>query len=71
MALTDKHGIAILAISHLNKNSGGEAMTRATGSGAYVAAARAAFLVGDHPDIEGAHLKPTHHQISQPLGTKS
>lgn len=59
MDLADKHGIAILAISHLNKNSGGEAMTRITGSGAYVAAARAAFLVGDHPDIDGAQCMAT------------
>jgi len=69
MELADKHGIAILAISHLNKNSGGEAMTRVTGSGAYVAAARAAFLVGDHPDVEGAHCMATLKTNLSPIKT--
>ena len=59
MSLADKREIAVIAISHLNKNSGGEAIGRITGSGAYVAAARAAFLVGEHPDEEGAYCMAT------------
>jgi putative DNA primase/helicase len=43
--LAAKHGVAIVAISHLNKGGNGEAMGRITGSLAFVAAARAAFLV--------------------------
>ena len=43
--LAAKHGVAIVAISHLNKGGTGEAMGRITGSLAFVAAARAAFLV--------------------------
>ena len=43
--LAAAHGVAIVAVSHLNKGSGGEAMARITGSVAFVAAARAAFLV--------------------------
>ena len=43
--LAAKHGVAIVAISHLNKGGSGEAMGRITGSLAFVAAARAAFLV--------------------------
>ncbi|WP_288129984.1 AAA family ATPase [Accumulibacter sp.] len=38
-------GAAIVAVTHLNKGAGGSALYRATGSLAFVAAARAAFLV--------------------------
>jgi hypothetical protein len=43
--LASKHGSAIVCVSHLNKGSGGEALLRVTGSLAFVAAARAAYLV--------------------------
>lgn len=52
MELTSRHRVAILAVSHLNKASQSEAMTRVTGSLAYVAAARAAYVVGPHPEDE-------------------
>jgi putative DNA primase/helicase len=39
------YGVAVVVISHLNKNTGGSALHRTTGSLAFVAAARAAFLV--------------------------
>lgn len=38
-------GAAIVAVTHLNKGTGGSALYRATGSLAFVAAARAAFIV--------------------------
>ena len=44
-ALAANHKIAIIAVSHLNKGSGGNALYRAMGSLAFVAAARAAYVV--------------------------
>lgn len=43
--LAAKHGSAIVCVTHLNKSGGGEALLRITGSLAFVAAARAAYLV--------------------------
>ena len=43
--LAAKHGAAIVCVSHLSKGGSGEALLRVTGSLAFVAAARAAFLV--------------------------
>ncbi|MBV9978034.1 MAG: AAA family ATPase [Hyphomicrobiales bacterium] len=43
--LAERYGFAVLAITHLNKSSGTDAMARVTGSGAFIAAARIAFLV--------------------------
>jgi len=50
-ALAGKHKVAVVAVSHLNK-SGGAAIYRATGSLAFMAAARAAWVVGRDPDNE-------------------
>lgn len=50
--LAQRHAVAILGVTHLNKGTG-NAMQRFTGSGAFVAAARAAYIVakdGDDPD---------------------
>lgn len=43
--LAAKHGAAVVCVSHLNKGGGGEALLRVTGSLAFVAASRAAFLI--------------------------
>ncbi len=43
--LAAQHGAAIIGVSHLNKSAGTEALMRVTGSLAFVAAARAAYLV--------------------------
>ncbi|MBM4312517.1 MAG: AAA family ATPase, partial [Deltaproteobacteria bacterium] len=43
--LAAKYGAAVVCISHLNKGGTGEALMRVTGSLAFVAAARAAFLI--------------------------
>ncbi len=50
-SLAEKHNAAIVLVSHLNK-SGGEAVSRITGSGAFVAASRATFIVANEI-IEG------------------
>ncbi|CAN0247538.1 unnamed protein product, partial [Hapterophycus canaliculatus] len=59
MALADKHKIAIVAVSHLNKTIGSDATSRVTGSGDFVAASRAALLVASHPEIEDAQIIAT------------
>jgi len=43
--LAANHEAAVVCVSHFNKNSSGEALMRVTGSLAFVAAARAAFVV--------------------------
>lgn len=40
-----KNNLSILCVSHLNKSNNQDALSRVNGSGAFVAAARAAFLV--------------------------
>jgi len=40
-----KHGAAVISVSHLRKSAAGEAMHNITGSLAFVAAARAAYIV--------------------------
>lgn len=54
--LAAKHGAAIVCVTHLNKSSGGEALMRVTGSLAFVAAARAAFIVAKDPENEARRL---------------
>lgn len=44
-----KNNIAIIGISHLNKMSGSNALSRINGSGAFVAVARAVFIVCKDP----------------------
>jgi hypothetical protein len=48
--LAAQHGTAIIGVSHLNKSAGTEALMRVTGSLAFVAAARAAYLVAQDPE---------------------
>lgn len=48
--LAAQHGTAIIGVSHLNKSAGTEVLMRVTGSLAFVAAARAAYLVAQDPD---------------------
>ncbi len=54
--LAAKHGTAIIGVSHLNKSAGTEALMRVTGSLAFVAAARAAYLVAQDPQIPARRL---------------
>lgn len=59
MNLADEYGLTVFMVSHLNKANGTDPMTRVTGSGAFVAACRAAFLIGKHPDVEDAYCMAT------------
>lgn len=54
--LAAKHGAAVVCVSHLNKSAGGEALMRVTGSLAFVAAARAAFIVTKDPEDDARRL---------------
>jgi putative DNA primase/helicase len=45
-----RHQVAVVAISHWNKANVGTAVNRVTGSGAFTAAVRAAFMVAKDPD---------------------
>jgi len=59
MEIADKYKFCVIAVTHLNKATGNDAVTRVTGSGAYVAAARAAFIVGNHPTEADAYCIAT------------
>ena len=54
--LAAKHNLAVLAISHLNKAAGQDPLMRVSGSLAFVAAARAAFLVAQDPNDDNRRL---------------
>src|SRR5262249_17928040 len=49
-ALAERHDVAIVLVSHLNKGGGTNAKYRVTGSIAYVGACRANFLCVKDPD---------------------
>ncbi len=67
--LADKHGVAILAVTHLNKNTGGAAIYRTMGSLAFTAAARAAWIVTkDNDDPDRRLLLPIKNNISADTG---
>ena len=60
-----KRRVAVVAISHLNKSADAHALLRVTGSLAFVAAARAVFLVAeDNHDPERKLLLPLKNNIS-------
>ncbi len=54
--LAARHDTAILGVSHLNKTAGMQALMRVTGSLAFVAAARAAYLVTADPHDKSRRL---------------
>lgn len=61
--LAARRGVAVVAITHMAKNASGNAVTRAIGSIAFAAAARAVFLVvqpeeSDDEDGDGPQLEP-------------
>jgi hypothetical protein len=47
--MASRHRVAVLAVMHLNKGSGGNPLYRVSGSLAFVAAARSAYLVARDP----------------------
>jgi putative DNA primase/helicase len=48
--MADRLGFAVILVSHLNKNIGGKSAYRVTGSLAFVAAPRTAWLIQQDPD---------------------
>lgn len=54
--LAVEHRAAIVAVSHFNKAANTEALMRVTGSLAFVAAARAAYVVAPDPENEARRL---------------
>jgi hypothetical protein len=54
--LAAHYGVSVLAVMHLNKGTGGRALCRATGSVAFGAMARGAFLVAADPNDSARRL---------------
>ena len=54
--LAARHGTAILAVSHMNKTAGAQALMRVSGSLAFVAAARAAYVVTEDRNDKSRRL---------------
>lgn len=64
--LAADHGVAIVMVQHLNKNSGGSAMYRSMGSVAFVAASRAAYIVTkDQNDPERRLVMPIKNNLAK------
>ncbi len=69
--MASRQNVAIVLVSHLNKGGagGGEALMRVTGSLAFVAAARAAFIVAKDPEDEERRLFiPAKNNIAKDVG---
>lgn len=67
--LAGRRGVAIVAVSHLNKGGSSEALMRVTGSLAFVAAARAAYIVAADKDDPARRLfLPLKNNIGRDLG---
>ena len=62
-AMAGEHKTAIVCVSHLNKSGSSEAMLRITGSLAFVAAARAAYLVAKDSDTDQKLFIPMKNNI--------
>lgn len=64
--LAAEHGVAVVAVSHLNKGGNNEALMRVTGSLAFVAAARSAFIVvGDKEAPERRLFLPLKNNLGR------
>jgi putative DNA primase/helicase len=64
-----RHGVAVVAVTHLNKSGGGPAIYRAMGSLAFAAAARAAWAVSkDKDDPRRRLLLPIKNNIAPDTG---
>lgn len=68
--MASRQNVAVVLVSHLNKGgAGGEALMRVTGSLAFVAAARAAFIVAKDPEDENRRLFiPAKNNIAKDVG---
>ncbi|MBX3375170.1 MAG: AAA family ATPase [Phycisphaeraceae bacterium] len=67
--LAERHRVAVVAVTHLNKSGGGPAIYRAMGSLAFAAAARAAWAVSkDKADPQRRLLLPIKNNIAPDAG---
>lgn len=68
-AIAERHRVAMVAVTHLNKSGGGQAIYRAMGSLAFAAAARAAWMVSkDNDDPRRRLLLPIKNNIAPDTG---
>ncbi|HEX2837584.1 MAG TPA: AAA family ATPase [Phycisphaerales bacterium] len=68
-AFAAQHGVAVVAVTHLNKSNGGPAIYRAMGSLAFAAAARAAWVVSkDTNDSSRRLFLPIKNNIAPDTG---
>lgn len=66
--LASRNKVAIVLVQHLNKSNGGSAMYRAIGSVAFVAAARAAYIVTkDQNNPERRLVMPIKNNLAQDI----
>ena len=64
----EKHKLAVLGISHLNKSTTQDAISRVSGSGAFVAASRAAFfVVKDRANSDRRLLLPLKNNLAKDI----
>jgi len=67
--LAGKHGVAVIAVSHLNKGGSNNALYRVSGSLAFTATARACWLVAkDQDDDSRRLLLPSGSNIAPDIG---
>ena len=67
--LAGKHGVAVIAVSHLNKGGSANALYRVSGSLAFTATARACWLVAkDQDDDSRRLLLPSGSNIAPDMG---
>ncbi len=68
--VAQRYRVAVVVVSHLNKGVGGKAMYRASGSLAFVAASRSAWLVTDDRDDSNRRLfLPLKNNLARTQGT--
>lgn len=68
-AIAERHRVAVVAVTHLNKSGGGPAIYRAMGSLAFAAAARAAWMVSKDKDAPSRRLLlPIKNNIAPDMG---
>jgi len=67
--LGQRHGVAVLMVSHLNKATTMQALYRVTGSVAFVAAARSAFgVIRDPEDKQRRYVLPLKNNLGKDTG---